>query len=56
MSKEKEKETIEEHQVVIVGESGVGKSAVTMQYLKGFFLEDYDPTIGLKICENFTHF
>jgi len=31
--------------VVIVGGGGVGKSALTIQFLRGEFVEDYDPTI-----------
>ncbi|KAL0488531.1 hypothetical protein AKO1_015767 [Acrasis kona] len=40
-----EDDITEIYQVVMVGECGVGKSAVTMQFLKGFFLEDYEPTV-----------
>ncbi|KAJ8309347.1 hypothetical protein KUTeg_014221 [Tegillarca granosa] len=32
-------------QVVILGSGGVGKSALTVQYVQGIFVEDYDPTI-----------
>jgi len=31
--------------IVIVGGGGVGKSTITIQYLRGMFIEDYDPTI-----------
>jgi len=31
--------------VVVVGAGGVGKSALTIQFLRGKFVEDYDPTI-----------
>lgn len=31
--------------VVVVGSGGVGKSALTIQFLRGKFVEDYDPTI-----------
>jgi len=33
------------YKLVIVGEGGVGKSALTVQFLRGRFLEDYDPTV-----------
>lgn len=35
----------EMYTVVSVGECCVGKSAVAMQFLKGFFLDDYEPTV-----------
>lgn len=31
--------------IVIVGEGGVGKSSLTLQFIKKQFFEDYDPTI-----------
>ena len=31
--------------VVILGAGGVGKSALTVQFMQGEFLEVYDPTI-----------
>lgn len=31
--------------VVVLGSSGVGKSAVVMQYVRGMFIESYDPTL-----------
>ena len=34
-----------DYKIVIVGEGGVGKSALTIQFLQNEFLEDYDPTI-----------
>jgi len=34
-----------EYKIVVVGEGGVGKSALTIQLLQNEFLEDYDPTI-----------
>jgi hypothetical protein len=32
--------------LVVVGSGGVGKSCVTVRYLKDEFLEFYDPTVG----------
>ncbi len=32
------------HKVVMVGAGGVGKSALTLQYMYSDFVEDYDPT------------
>lgn len=32
-------------QLVLVGTGGVGKSAITVQYVTGFFAEEYDPTV-----------
>jgi len=31
---------------VVVGSGGVGKSCLTIKYLKNEFMVDYDPTIG----------
>ena len=31
--------------VVIFGAGGVGKSALTVQFVQGYFISDYDPTI-----------
>jgi GTPase SAR1 family protein len=39
-----EEDVEEMYQVVSVGDCCVGKSAVAMQFLKGFFLDDYEPT------------
>jgi len=33
------------YKLVIVGGGGVGKSALTIQYIKNHFIEEYDPTI-----------
>lgn len=30
----------------VLGEGGVGKSAVTMSLIRSRFVEEYDPTIG----------
>ncbi|CAD7679490.1 unnamed protein product [Nyctereutes procyonoides] len=34
-----------EYQVVVLGSGGVGKSALTVQFVTGSFIEKYDPTI-----------
>ncbi|XP_071943607.1 ras-like protein 2 [Antedon mediterranea] len=33
------------HKVVVVGGGGVGKSALTIQFIQSYFVSDYDPTI-----------
>uniref|UniRef100_A0A8C6SI64 small monomeric GTPase n=1 Tax=Neogobius melanostomus TaxID=47308 RepID=A0A8C6SI64_9GOBI len=35
----------EEYKVVVLGSGGVGKSALTVQFVTGSFIEKYDPTI-----------
>ncbi|GIQ80832.1 small GTPase superfamily, Rho type [Kipferlia bialata] len=37
--------TLREHIVVVLGSCGVGKSALTIQLVQRYFIEDYDPTI-----------
>jgi len=34
-----------EHKIVIVGDGGVGKSALTIQFISNHFIVEYDPTI-----------
>ena len=34
-----------EFKVVVLGSGGVGKSALTVQFVSGHFMEKYDPTI-----------
>lgn len=34
-----------EFKVVVLGSGGVGKSALTVQFVSGCFIEKYDPTI-----------
>lgn len=34
-----------EFQIVIIGGGGVGKSALTVQFIQGHFIDEYDPTI-----------
>ncbi|XP_071958172.1 ras-related protein M-Ras-like [Antedon mediterranea] len=33
------------YKLVVVGDGGVGKSAITIQFFQKMFVEDYDPTI-----------
>lgn len=33
------------YKIAIVGGGGVGKSSLTIQYIQGVFIEEYDPTI-----------
>jgi hypothetical protein len=40
----KSKHSIPLHKVIMVGSGGVGKSALTLQYMYGDFVEEYDPT------------
>ncbi|KAL5457743.1 hypothetical protein EMCRGX_G035033 [Ephydatia muelleri] len=34
-----------EYKLVVVGAGGVGKSAITIQFIQNHFINDYDPTI-----------
>jgi len=36
---------MKEFKVVVLGSGGVGKSALTVQFVTGTFAEKYDPTI-----------
>jgi len=36
---------LREYKVVVLGDGGVGKSALTIQFVQNAFLEEYDPTI-----------
>ena len=36
---------MEEYKIVVLGSGGVGKSALTIQFVQGFFVDKYDPTI-----------
>ena len=38
-------ETMREFKLAVLGSGGVGKSALTMQFALGVFVEDYDPTL-----------
>lgn len=39
------KSTIREYKIVVVGGGGVGKSALTIQFIQSYFVDEYDPTI-----------
>ncbi|CAF3784939.1 unnamed protein product [Rotaria socialis] len=34
------------YKLVVVGDGGVGKSALTIQFFQKMFVEDYDPTMN----------
>mmetsp|Transcript_116819 Transcript_116819/g.164198 ORF Transcript_116819/g.164198 Transcript_116819/m.164198 type:complete len:190 (+) Transcript_116819:60-629(+) len=36
---------VQEYKLVVLGSGGVGKSAITVQFVQGVFVEKYDPTI-----------
>jgi len=36
---------LKDYKIVVLGSGGVGKSAVTVQFVSGIFVERYDPTI-----------
>jgi len=36
-----------EYKIVVLGSGGVGKSALTVQFVQGLFVEKYDPTVSL---------
>lgn len=40
-----------EYKIVVLGSGGVGKSALTVQFVQGLFVEKYDPTV--RKIENF---
>ncbi|KAI8973836.1 small GTPase superfamily [Mycotypha africana] len=44
MAKSKAKQALPLHKIIMVGSGGVGKSALTLQYMYGDFVEEYDPT------------
>jgi len=35
----------QKYKIVVVGGGGVGKSAITIQFIQSYFVTDYDPTI-----------
>jgi len=38
--------TASQYKLVIVGDGGVGKSCLTIQFCQNHFVPEYDPTIG----------
>ena len=34
-----------EYKIIVIGAGGVGKSAITVQFIQNYFIIDYDPTI-----------
>ncbi|KAJ1928449.1 RAS1 protein [Tieghemiomyces parasiticus] len=43
-----------EYKVVVLGAGGVGKSALTIRFVRSYFIEEYDPTIEdsyMKACD-----
>ena len=36
-----------EYKIVVLGAGGVGKSAITVQFVQNMFVEKYDPTVSL---------
>lgn len=36
-----------EYKLVVVGDGGVGKSALTIQLIQNQFVEEYDPTVSV---------
>ena len=45
MSKNPPNENVTTYKLVVVGDGGVGKSALTIQFFQKMFVQDYDPTI-----------
>ena len=43
---------MKEYKVVILGPGGVGKSALTVQFISGKFVEKYDPTVEVYLFFN----
>lgn len=42
------------HKVIMVGNGGVGKSALTLQFMYDEFVEDYEPTKVSSYPESFS--
>lgn len=36
---------LSDYKIVVLGAGGVGKSALTVQFVQGIYIESYDPTI-----------
>ena len=45
MSHPPNNDNLQTYKIVVVGDGGVGKSALTIQFFQKMFVEDYDPTI-----------
>ena len=45
MIRSKNRLDMREYKLVVLGSGGVGKSALTVQFVQGIFVEKYDPTI-----------
>lgn len=45
MSKAHGTNFVKEYKLVVVGGGGVGKSALTIQFIQSHFVDEYDPTI-----------
>ncbi|KAI5745607.1 hypothetical protein M8J76_012640 [Diaphorina citri] len=45
MAKAPNNNNITTYKLVVVGDGGVGKSAITIQFFQKLFVTDYDPTI-----------
>ena len=42
----KRNKSMREYKIVVLGSGGVGKSALTVQFVQGLFVEKYDPTVS----------
>jgi len=45
-----------EYKIVVLGSGGVGKSALTVQFVQGLFVEKYDPTVSVFFDSCFSLF
>jgi len=43
-----------EYKLVVVGGGGVGKSALTIQFIQSHFVDEYDPTIEDSYFKKYT--
>ncbi|KAH9068162.1 hypothetical protein EDB83DRAFT_2377271 [Lactarius deliciosus] len=41
---------LREYRLVVIGSGGVGKSALTIQFMHNRFVDEYDPTIEGTVC------
>ncbi|GAA6013702.1 hypothetical protein JCM8202_000782 [Rhodotorula sphaerocarpa] len=46
---------LREYKLVVVGGGGVGKSALTIQFIQSHFVDEYDPTIGWALSVSAEH-